>query len=64
MRINEGSEPKRKPKGSTEAAGAHQVDGVSPPAKSYDEAAWDEPLNALPHNEQRALQDNDGQLLA
>ena len=56
MLISEHSKSKHKPKGSTEAASVQQVDGVNRPAKSYDEAAWDEPLGALLHSEEHALQ--------
>ena len=64
MLVKDVSEPKRKPEGSTEATSTHQADDVSPPAKTYDAAGWDEPLNPFPHDEQHALQRNASQSLA
>ena len=60
MLSSEVPEANGKPKGSTEATSTHQVDHVNPPAKSYNEAAWDEPLDALPHNKHHDLQNKSG----
>ena len=55
MVITEGSKAKGNPKGSTEAAGAHQVHDMGPPGNSLNAASGDYPFNPPLHNKSRAL---------